>query len=53
MADAVYDKNFRDEAERPASRSNSPPAETEQIFVDFYKTPPAVVAKAREIMGRQ
>ena len=26
--------------------------ETAQSFADFYKTPPAVLAKAREIMGR-
>jgi hypothetical protein len=28
-------------------------AETAQLFVDVYKTPPEVVKKAREIMGRQ
>jgi tripartite-type tricarboxylate transporter receptor subunit TctC len=53
MAQAVADKAFRDEAEKQGLPIEFVSGEeTAQVFVKFYKTPPAMVAKAREIMGR-
>ncbi len=54
MADAVADKAFLAEAEKAGLDIDFVSGEeTAQSFADFYKTPPAVVAKAREIMGRK
>jgi tripartite-type tricarboxylate transporter receptor subunit TctC len=54
MADAVADKAFRAEAEKAGLPIEFVSGEeTAKVFVEFYKTPPAMVAKAREIMGRK
>ena len=54
MADTVADKAFLAEAEKSGLDIDFVSGEeTAQSFADFYKTPPAVVAKAREIMGRK
>jgi tripartite-type tricarboxylate transporter receptor subunit TctC len=54
MAQAVADKAFREEAEKQGLPIEFVSGEdTADVFVEFYKTPPALVAKAREIMGRQ
>ena len=54
MADAVADKAFLAEAEKAGLDIEFVSGEeTAQSFADFYKTPPVVVAKAREIMGRK
>jgi tripartite-type tricarboxylate transporter receptor subunit TctC len=54
MADAVNDKAFRAEADKSGLPIEFVSGEeTTQAFVNFYKTPSAVVAKAREIMGRK
>ena len=54
MADAVADKAFLAEAEKAGLDIDFVSGEeTAQSFADFAKTPPAVVAKAREIMGRK
>ena len=54
MADAVADKVFLAEAAKSGLDIEFVSgAETAQSFADFYKTPPAVLAKAREIMGRK
>ena len=53
MADAVKDKAFLAEAEKSGLDIEFVSGEeTAQSFADFYKTPPEVVRKAREIMGR-
>lgn len=54
MADAVADKAFLAEAEKSGLDIEFVSGEeTAQSFADFYKTPPHVVAAAREIMGRK
>jgi tripartite-type tricarboxylate transporter receptor subunit TctC len=54
MAAAVADPAFRAEAAKAGIDIEFVSGEeTAQAFVDFYKTPPAVLAKAREIMGRK
>jgi tripartite-type tricarboxylate transporter receptor subunit TctC len=54
MADTVADRAFLAEAEKSGLDIDFVSGEeTAQSFADFYKTPPAVVAKAREIMGRK
>jgi hypothetical protein len=54
MADAVADKAFLAEADKAGLDIEFVSgAETAQSFVDFYKTSPAVLAKARDIMGRK
>ena len=53
MADAVKDKAFLAEAAKSGLDIEFVSGEeTARSFADFYKTPPAVVQKAREIMGR-
>jgi tripartite-type tricarboxylate transporter receptor subunit TctC len=53
MADAVSDKAFLAEARKAGLDIEFVSGEeTAQSFADFYKTPPDVVRKAREIMGR-
>jgi len=54
MTDTVADKAFLAEAEKAGLDIDFVSGEeTAQSFADFYKTPPALVAKAREIMGRK
>jgi tripartite-type tricarboxylate transporter receptor subunit TctC len=54
MADTMTDRAFLAEAEKSGLDIDFVSGEeTAQSFADFYKTPPAVVAKAREIMGRK
>jgi hypothetical protein len=54
MADTVADKAFlADAAKAGIDIDFVSGEETAQSFVDFYKTPPAVLDKAREIMGRK
>jgi tripartite-type tricarboxylate transporter receptor subunit TctC len=54
MADTVADRAFLAEAEKSGLDIDFVSGEeTARAFVDFYKTPPEVVAKAREIMGRK
>jgi tripartite-type tricarboxylate transporter receptor subunit TctC len=54
MADTVADKAFLAEAEKAGLDIDFVSGEeTAQAFADFYKTPAALVAKAREIMGRK
>jgi tripartite-type tricarboxylate transporter receptor subunit TctC len=54
MADTIADKAFLAEAEKAGLDIDFVSGEeTAQSFADFYKTPPALVAKAREIMGRK
>jgi tripartite-type tricarboxylate transporter receptor subunit TctC len=53
MAAAVSDQAFRAEADKaglPIELVSG--EETAQAFVSFYKTPPEMVRKARDIMGR-
>ena len=54
MADTMADRAFLAEAEKSGLDIDFVSGEeTAQSFADFYKTPPAVIAKAREIMGRK
>jgi hypothetical protein len=54
MADTMTDRAFLAEAEKSGLDIDFVSGEeTAQSFADFYKTPPEVVAKAREIMGRK
>ncbi|MCC6889452.1 MAG: hypothetical protein IT536_13035 [Hyphomicrobiales bacterium] len=54
MAQTVADKVFLAEAEKAGLDIEFVSGEeTAQAFADFYKTPLALVAKAREIMGRK
>ena len=54
MADTMTDRAFLAEAEKSGLDIDFVSGEeTARSFADFYKTPPAVVAKAREIMGRK
>ena len=54
MADTVADRAFLAEAEKSGLDIDFVSGEeTAQSFADFYKTPPEVVARAREIMGRK
>jgi tripartite-type tricarboxylate transporter receptor subunit TctC len=54
MADTMTDKAFLAEAAKSGLDIDFVSGEeTAQSFADFYKTPPEVVAKAREIMGRK
>jgi tripartite-type tricarboxylate transporter receptor subunit TctC len=54
MADAVADPAFRAEADKAGLPIEFVSGEdTAQVFAALYKTPPTMVQKAREIMGRQ
>ena len=54
LADTVADRAFLAEAGKSGLDIDFVSGEeTARSFADFYKTPPEVVAKAREIMGRK
>jgi len=54
MADAVADTAFRAEADKAGLPIQFVSGEeTAQSFAEFFRTPPAVLQQAREIMGRK
>jgi tripartite-type tricarboxylate transporter receptor subunit TctC len=54
MVDAVNDKAFRAETDKSGLPIEFVSGEeTQQTFVEFYKSSPAVLQKTREIMGRK